>query len=377
MVHRGLTVGIVGGFALLLASGCSKNASRPPTPMPLPSGQTLRIGAFPDYLAHNAVTGFEARTGNKLVVETYKTNEELLERLARGVRYDVIMPSSYAVEKLIHQGQRSLMQRDRVENLTHVPQNFRNPPYDPGLEHCVPYAWSLLGLGLVTRRDDAKRDPEHWQALFESKPAQGDPALPKLVMLDDMRATIGVTLRSLGKSASSQDKQDLLDAQHRLLEQLPRVQDYVEDSSLPLRRGDVPLVLAWSTELYDLMRKRQDVRFVIPTEGTLLYVDYACVPQTSEQKELAFAFLNHLLDPFVAAETTNGTMLATANQPARKLLDTEARWMWGSFETVLSRSHSSYEVLRDVGAAQPIYDEVWRTVKAALAQKKAAATSTP
>ena len=69
-------------------------------------------------------------------------------------------------------------------------------------------------------------------------------------------------------------------------------------------------------------------------------------------------------------------MLATTNQPARKLLDTEARWMWGSFESVLSRSHASYEIPRDVGPAQPIYEEVWRTVKAALAQQKAAATTT-
>lgn len=364
------------GLPLLLSLGCSKVSSQLPTPIPLPSGQTLRIGAFPDYLARAAVQGFETRTGNKIVVETYKTNEELLERLGRGVRYDVIMPSSYAVEKLIQKGQLSMMQRERVDNLTHVPPNFRNPPYDPGLEHCVPYVWSLLGLGIVARRDNPQRDPDRWQSLFETTSSEAS-GPSKVVMLDDMRATIGVALRSLGRSASSRERQDLLDAQKRLLEQLPRVQDYVEDSSLPLRRGESPLVLAWSTELYDLMRKRSEVRFVLPADGTLLYVDYACVTASSTQKEVAFAFLNHLLDPFVAAETTNATMLATANQPARKLLDTEARWMWGTFDTVLSHSHNSYEILRDVGPAQPLYDEVWQTVKTALSQQKPASPATP
>lgn len=350
--------------------GCSKASSQRITPLITPSGRTLRVAAFPDYLARSVLEGFESRTGNKLVVETYHSNEELLERLAQGIRYDVVMPSSYAVERLVRKGQLLPMERERVENLVHVPMAFRNPPFDPGLKHCAPYVWSLLGLGIVSNREAPGMDPDRWSALFAPTPTAGARALPRVVMLDDMRATIGVALRALGLSASSQRQEDLLAAQKLLLEQLPRVQGYVEDSSIPLRQGETSLALAWSTELFDLMRRRPDLRFVIPIDGTLLYVDYLCVPQSAEQREVAFAFLNYLLEPLVAAETTNATMLATANQGARRLLETEGRWMWGTFDSLTSRSRA-YEVLSDVGPALPAYESVWQTVKTALAAQNA------
>ncbi len=362
-----LLLGVLAG----LLGACSKPSSQRVALPPLPRGHSLRVAAFPDYLPQSTLSSFETQTGNKATVETYKTNEELLDRLSRGARYDVIFPSSYAVEKLIQSGRLALMQRDRIGNLSYVPAVFRNPPFDPGMEHCLPYVWSLLGLGIVSNRDTPIRDPDNWEAIFANTPLPGEKTVRKLMMLDDMRATIGVTLRSLGHSASSQKREDLLDVQKRLLGQLPRVQDYVEDPSTALSSGEVTLALSWSTELFDLMRQRADLRFVLPIEGTLVYVDYACVMQSSEHKDVGFALLNHLLDPYVAAEITNATMLATANQESRRLLEADARWMWGTFDSVISRTRT-YETLRDVGSAAPLYEEVWRTVKTALAAQKKA-----
>ncbi len=368
-----LTIIAVGGVEVNI-SGCSKPGSRlpPAAGMRLLHGQTLRVAAFPDYLSTATLESFESQTANKVIIETYKSNEELMDRLSHGVRYDVVIPSSYLVERLLRQGQLLPMRRELVANLIHVPILFRNPPYDSGLEHCVPFVWSIVGLGFLSKRTAVGRDPDRWQDLFTTAATTALTSQAKVLMLDDMRATLGVALRSLGHSASSDRREDLLDAQKRLLQQMPRVEDYVEDPSLALSRGESSFALTWSTEMFDLMRRRTDLHFALPEEGTLLYVDSACVLKSSEHPEAAFTFLNHLLDPFVAAELTNATMLATANQDGRLLLEAEARWMWGVFDSLTERS-SSFEILRDVGPAQPIYEETWRTVKAALAAQKATA----
>lgn len=349
----------------LLAVGCSKPASQQYLVPPLPSGQTLRVYSFKDYFVPETLSAYEAKTGNKITVETYQTNEEMLDRLRQGAAYDVVFPSSYAAEQLIISGQVRPMIRERVPNIGNVPAVMRNPPFDAGLRHCIPYIWTMLGLGVLVDGVDVSREPD-LAALFA---ARG----PRVVMPDDPRATLGIALKVLGRSPSSRKPEDIDAARDLLLRHLPRVHDYVDDPALSLKNRDVHMALAWSTEVFELRNRDPQVRFVVPREGTLFYIDYACVLSRSQQADVAFAFLNHLLDPYTAAEITNARMLALANQEARAMLRPEARWMWGLFEGIASRSRS-YEVLRDVGAADPQYQQAWKTVKDALRSQQAAAS---
>jgi spermidine/putrescine transport system substrate-binding protein len=332
---------------------------------PLPSGQTLRVYSFKDYFVPETLSAYEAKTGNKITVETYQTNEEMLERLRQGAAYDVVFPSSYAAEQLIISGQVRPMIRERVPNIGHVPAVMRNPPFDAGLRHCIPYIWTMLGLGVLVDGVDVSREPD-LAALFA---ARG----PRVVMPDDPRATLGIALKVLGRSPSSRKPEDINAARDLLLRHLPRVHDYVDDPAISLKNRDVHMALAWSTEVFELRNRDPQVRFVVPREGTLFYIDYACVLSRSQHADVAFAFLNHLLDPYTAAEITNARMLALANQEARAMLRPEARWMWGLFEGIASRSRS-YEVLRDVGAADPQYQQAWQAVKDALRSQQAAAS---
>ena len=358
--------------ALLLAAACaatllacSKPASQQYIVPPLPSGHTLRVYSFKDYFVPETLSAFEAKTGNKVVVETYETNEEMLERLRQGGAYDVVFPSTYAAEQLITHGQARPMIRERVPNIGNVPAVMRNPPFDAGLRHCIPYIWTMLGLGVWVDGVDVSREPD-LAALFATRG-------PRVVMPDDPRATLGIALKMLGRSPSSQKPADIDAARDLLLAQLSRVHDYVDDPALSLKKRDVHMALAWSTEIFELRNRDPSVRFVVPREGTLFYIDYACVLSRSPQPDVAFAFLNHLLDPYTASEITNTRMLALANQEARAMLRPEARWMWGLFEGIASRSRS-YEVLRDVGAAEAQYQQAWRTVKDALRAQQAAAS---
>lgn len=358
---RVLTAGLL--TAALGSSGCQKTPQLPLNTTAVPSGQTLKVLSFPGYFGPSTLARFESETGNKISAATYATNEELLERLGRdAATYDVIFPSSYAVERLIREGKLLPMQRERVPNLVNLTTDFRNPPYDPSLRHCIPYAWVAAGLGYLFSKDSTHQ-PDSLTALFA-------PTGPRVVWLDDMRATLGIALRALGHSASTQQAADLLEAQKLLLGALPRVDALVEDPVPLLQSGTTTLSLAWSTELYSIHRERDDIRFAVPQEGTILYVDYACVLAGAQHPEVAFAFLNHLLEPQVAAEITNTIMLPVPNEPARRLLEGEGRTMWGLYEFM--RNHNrSYETLRDVGPAQAAYEQTWSKLKESLAAQQA------
>lgn len=348
----------------LEAAGCQRSPALLANPTAVPSGQTLRVLAFPDYFGKTTLPRFEAETGNKVVLGTYATSEELLQRLAHDATpYDVVFPSSYAVERLLREGKVLPMQRERVPNLVHVSTEFRNPHFDPSLAHCVPYDWWAAGLGFVWSKDGPSRQPDSLKELF-------GPTGERVVWLDDMRATLGMALRLLGHSASTQQGADLLEAQQLLLAALPRVDALVANPGTLLRTGQARLSLAWSTEIYNLHRERDDIRFAVAQEGALLYVDYACVLTRAKHPEVAFAFINHLLDPQVSAEITNLRMLPMPNEAARRLLEGEGRTMWGLFEFL--RNHNrSYETLVDVGAAQPAYEQTWKVIKDAMAAQKA------
>jgi len=364
----------------------------------------LKIAAFPSYFGEHTLSGFEGSSRARVDLETYLSNEELIERIDAGGSYDVIFPSSYAVEALMRRGALRPFPHERVPNLHNVPPEFRNPPFDPGMGHCVPYVWSLVGLGIISVRSDPRRDPDEMRWLFEpippglmnpsaiqpkprslpgestepavEKAKQAEKAerekpggLPKVVMLDDMRATMGAALHVLGYSASSRKPDEIQAAKKLLIAQFPRVRAYLHDPSDALVTGDARAALTGSIEVNRMTQRRPEIKFVLPRDGSLLYVEYACIPKSAPNPELAYQFLNHLLHPVIAAEITNTRLLPIVNLGARQMLEVEGRWLWGTFESLMMRARR-YELLRDVAEAEPLYATAWREVRLELARSQ-------
>lgn len=334
-------------------------------------GQTLRIASFVNYLVPAVARAFEDQTGAKIQLESYESNEDLIARIESGAPLDVIFPSGYAVERMLLRDQLRPMSRPQVPNLVQVPERFRNPPADPGLRHCVPYTWAVTGLGVVSRRDLPGRDPDSLTALFpRDRPLAGDnPAPPQLVFADDMRAVLGTALRSMGLSASTRDPGELGRLRELMRREGPRVVDIVNDVGGTLKAGRAPLGLGWSADITETSTHDPQVRFVVPREGVLLFIDYACVPRRSAQPALAFAFLNHLLNPQIAAQVANVQFYVAPNQGSAPLLRMEARALGGILDTLLANRR--FEVPTDVGPALPTYQEIWSELKAGVAARAA------
>lgn len=352
-------------------AGCKRSTAPPPPPPPPPKGQTLRALSFQGSFATNTISRFEQATSSKVELHEFKTNDELLALLARGVPADVIFPSSHAVEYLLRAGRLRPLAHDRVPNLSEVPVEFRSPPYDPGLRYCAPYDFWLVGMAVVPSQQGLQREPDELSTLFA---AEG----PAVAWLDDMRATLGMALRHLGHSASSQQIADLSQVRELLIKAAPRVVELTSDPGPLLRTGRVKLALGRSNDVLRMAGERTNVRFVVPREGALLSVDYACVPTSATQPELAFALIDHVLKPEVAMDIGRERLLPRLSLSAKRTQGADARDQWAVLETVRQRK-DGFEPMRDVGAALAAYELTWSAVRDAVkrAQEQRAAGTLP
>jgi spermidine/putrescine transport system substrate-binding protein len=179
--------------------------------------------------------------------------------------------------------------------------------------HAVPFAWGTVGIAY--RADRVKEPPRSWLALFQ--PATE--LCGKIKVFDDSRELVATALKATGSSANASDPGDYRKAEDLLRGQRPCVTRYGvtgSDDSADLITGEVWMAMAYNSDAAILSDIDDNVHFVLPEEGGLIWIDYMAVLTTSQQKSLAFAFLEFLSDPAIAARQALFSQAATPNRDA-------------------------------------------------------------
>jgi spermidine/putrescine-binding protein len=332
--------------ALLLAS-CSRS----------PQNDTLRIFNWSDYIGAKTIESFQTKTGAKVSYDNYSSNEDLIAKLdSGGAQYDLIFPSAYAVEILHAKGMLHSIDHAALPNLTNLMADFAHPSFDKELQFCVPYTWSTTGIGYdstVISDDEAKS----LEILFDPR-FKG-----KILMLDDMRACLGMALKTKGYSVNSTNATEIAEAKEKLLSQKGLVHVYAS-SNIPqlLGSGEVKLAYAWSGDIIRAAQANTNIHYMIPKEGTLIYVDYMCIPKNAPNDVLALKFINHVLDPVIAADIADTIKYALPNTRTKDLVAPDTKALWNQLQT--AKDMSKLEQVQNVGSALDLYDKAWQAVKA-------------
>ena len=333
----------------LLAGSCNKSSST--------GGGTLNVYIWSEYLPDAVAKRFTERTGIKLVIDTYDTNEALYEKLKSGVAdYDIVVPSDYMVRILIAEKLVQPIDRAKLSNFGNVGAHWLDPPYDPGNRHSVPYLWGLTGLGYNKTKVEGSVDS--WAVLFDEKNAN------QICMLDDARECFAIALKTMGKSLNETDPAVLRQAAEMLKKQKKLVKAYDSgDFANKLVSGDVWLAHGYTGQLAKAAHEDGEKRFVVtmPKEGGTVAVDNLCIPASSKRAAAAHEFINFVLEAENAGEIINGTGYAGANEAARKFVKPEILndpAVYPQAE-VLKRC----EFIRDVGEAGQLYDRLWTEIK--------------
>lgn len=317
----------------------------------------LNIYSWADYLHPDTIPEFERRYGIQVVYDTFASNESLLAKLQAGATaYDIIVPTSYMIKQLRKLDKLSVLDHGRITNLKNIMPRFLDPKFDPHLEHSVPYTWGTTGVAFNSEAVPKADWPNTTDIFWNSKYAH------RMTLLDDARETIGMTLKRRGESFNCTDEKQIKDAVADLIVQKPLTMCYTSDQVIvQLASGDSWLSLAYSGDVYQAQRENRDVRYVIPENGTSIWMDNLCICKGAPHVENAYKWINFMLEPKIAAATASYTRYATPNQLAYKLLPAEVtgdRNLYPAQEIM-----AKCEELGDIGSGIFTYDRMWTELK--------------
>ncbi len=292
------------------------------TPAP-DTGVTINVYNWGEYIANGTDESmdvnaeFTRRTGIHVNYTTFDSNESLYAKLAGGgADYDVIIPSDYMVSRLINEGMLAEINLDNIPNFQYIDEKFRDPDYDPGCTHSVPYTWGVVGL--FYNKDHVKEVPTSWSVLWDEQYSG------KILMFDNPRDSFAIAQCSLGLSLNSNNEDDWYAAANLLKEQKPIVQAYVMDQIFDkMQSGEAWLAPYYSGDAAILVEENDNIGFIIPEDGTNYFVDAMCIPVTSTKQEYAEAYINFMCDPEIAGANMDYVGYSTPISEAKQYLDPE------------------------------------------------------
>lgn len=299
----------------MMLSGCGWTLAEVRPALSKGNKDDLSIYTWESYIDPHLTETFHTQTGINITADTYDSNETMLAtfQTGKGAIYSVIYPSDYKVAEMIEKKLLSQLDHSRISGLENLMPEFQNSVYDPGNQHSVPISWGTTGL--IYNTDALNPGPEDWQDLWQMQ----QPLNRKMTLLADVREVMGATLKSLGHSYNSTNPTEIKQAYEKLVQLKPAVTTFTTDAWRDrLLAGDLLLSMAYSADAVRLIQENPDakLRYVIPRSGTSLWSDAMVIPTTSPNPDAAYAWINFMMQPSVAADVTQRLFFATPNQAA-------------------------------------------------------------
>lgn len=278
----------------------------------------LNVFVWTEYVPDSVFDKFEEETGIKVNVMTYSSNEDMLSKVkseSEGT-YDVVLPSDYMIQLMIQQDMLEELDKDALTNLSNIGEAYLNPSYDPGNVYSVPYQGGVAAIAVNTSMID--KEITSYDDLF-------DPSLTgELVVLDDYRAVIGMTARSMGYSMNETDPDKLAEIQEKLLTLKNNVKLYDSDSpKSALISGDCAVGMIWSAEIALSMEENPDIQVVFPEEGPYVFMDNWAILKGCKNYKGAMQFINFMLESESAQMVSEEFPYLCPNEAAVEAMGTE------------------------------------------------------
>lgn len=272
-----------------------------------------------EYIDPEVIAMFEEETGYKVHYEEFETNEEMYTIVAKGARvYDVICPSDYMIEKMLENDLLTEINYENVPNISHIGDQYLESAkgFDPENKYSVPYCWGTVGI--CYNKTMVDEEVNSWSILFDEK-YDG-----KILMQASVRDAYCVALSYLGYSINTLNEDELKEATDLLVSQKPIVQAYVVDQVRDkMIKNAAALSVIYSGEAIYMQEENPNLEYVVPDEGSNVWIDGWVIPKNCSNKEGAEAFINFMCDPEIALMNFEYITYSTPNKAARELIEDE------------------------------------------------------
>ena len=272
-----------------------------------------------EYIDEELLDKFTEETGIKVNYDTYSDNESLYSMLSSGsANYDVVIPSDYMISRMIDEDMLEELNFDNIPNFQYIDDAYKGLEYDPEDRYSVAYTWGTVGIIYNTTMLDYV--PDSWSVLWDENLSG------QILMFNNSRDAIGIALKYLGYSQNTTDPEQITEAVDLLIQQKPLVQAYVMDQIFDkLEGGEAAVGPYYAGDAITMIEENPDRAFVVPKEGTNLFVDAMCIPKGAQNKENAEAFINFMCDPENMAANIEYIAYSSPSSAARDLLSDELK----------------------------------------------------
>ncbi len=315
--------------------------------------KVVNIYNWGEYIDEDLIKKFETETGIKVNYDMFVTNEDLYVKLKNSNEaYDLLIPSDYMIEKMIKEDMLQKIDFNNIPNYKNIATEFKGKEYDPKDEYSVPYFWGTLGL--IYNTDNIKENIDSWNSLWDEKYKD------KIIMMDSSRDAIGVALIKLGYDLNSENEAELEAAKKELIKQkeLVRAYQYDETKSIMVN-GEADLAVIYSGDAALAITEAPNLKYVVPKEGSNIFIDAMVIPKNAENKENAEAFINFMLNVDNAAQNA-AIGYSTPVTGAKELLEDEMKNNEAAYPDLTKLSKLS--TFRDPGEKVKVYDDIWQTI---------------
>lgn len=337
---------------LLSLAGCGTGSSGA-------NGEVI-VYNWGEYMDPDVLDMFEEETGIKVVYDEFETNEIMYPKIEAGAsEYDVICPSDYMIQKMI---ENDLLAELNFDNMPNAKANIGEQyweqarQFDPENKYSVPYCWGTVGI--LYNKTMVDEPVDSWSILWNEKYKDN------ILMQDSVRDAFMVALKLNGYSMNSTDAAELDAAKNSLIEQKPLVQAYVIDQVRDkMIGGEAAIGVIYSGEAIFTQRENPDLEYVIPKEGTNIWIDSWVVTKNSQNKENAEKFIDFMCRPDIALKNFEYITYSTPNDATRELIeDEEIKNSPIAFPDLSQYSNlETFQYLGDDGDA--LYNNLWKEVK--------------
>jgi spermidine/putrescine transport system substrate-binding protein len=361
---RATAAGLTFSAAATILAACGSGgddtaSSASPKPMDTTLPESLALYNWVEYISPEALKGFEEKYGIKVEQSYYDSNEAMMAKLQAGAQgWDVVVPDGMTVSIMSKMGLIQPLDMDYIPNFKNVMPSLQAPAYDPGTDgkkYCIPYQWGTTGIG--HRKDILKSAVTTWEPMFDEA-NKGD-----IVMLNDIRDTLGAGLKSLGYSLNTLNQDELDAGTQKMIDQKPLVEAYDSANTKRLVISGTPLVHGWTGYILSAYKElgAEKLEYVLPTEGFAMFCDNMAIPANASSPYAAHLFLDYVLDPQVAGSIVDYTWYSSPVPAAEQYSKEPLVWDFVPDDETLARG----EWIQDVGEFRRSYEEAWRKLKSA------------
>lgn len=268
------------------------------------------------YIGPTTLGDFSAATGIDVRYDLYADNAEMFARFREGnPGYDVIVPTNDFAQRMIVAGLIQPLDQSRIPNFSNIDERFQDSVFDRGRAHTIPYFWGTIGIGY--RPSAVTPVPRSWGAIFD----QSDPYAGRISWLSEPQDLIHPAMKYLGFSINSGDPSEIDAAVDLLIRSKGNIRSIAGDNGQDLLlSGEVDLALEYNGDVLQVMEEDDDLSFVNPQEGAILWEDSMAIPADAPHPDAAHAFINYVLQADVHAAIAEFVYYALPNSAAKALM---------------------------------------------------------